>query len=177
MDIFRVRLNCVDHYQATPTELDPQLKQGNDDQGQQGVVPRVPVIRVFGATETGQKVCAHIHGAFPYLYIEYKGSLEQAESTCLCTSPNIPDLSSRLLHLSSTPINRLCACNQLPAEHPARKARICCPHHGGQGHPILWVPCRLRSLFQDLHVQSTAHDTVSRPLATGRSDEEVYPTL
>lgn len=35
----------------------------------------MPVIRVFGATETGQKVCAHIHGAFPYLYIEYTGSL------------------------------------------------------------------------------------------------------
>jgi DNA polymerase zeta len=33
------------------------------------------VIRVFGATETGQKVCAHIHGAFPYLYVEYTGSL------------------------------------------------------------------------------------------------------
>ncbi|KAH9883644.1 DNA polymerase family B [Xylariomycetidae sp. FL2044] len=74
MDVFRVQLNCIDHYQATPTIYDPQLR--NDvRQSQLRKEPRVPVIRVFGSTETGQKVCAHIHGAFPYLYIEYDGSL------------------------------------------------------------------------------------------------------
>lgn len=76
MDAFRVRLNCIDHYQATPTLYDPQLR--NDIRSSQVANgPKVPVIRVFGATETGQKVCAHIHGAFPYLYIEYHGSLEK----------------------------------------------------------------------------------------------------
>ena len=76
MDLFHVRLNCVDHYQATPTKFDPPLPIGNGNgEAQQKVAPKVPVIRVFGATETGQKVCAHIHGAFPYLYIEYQGSL------------------------------------------------------------------------------------------------------
>ncbi|KAI2468146.1 hypothetical protein F4781DRAFT_281683 [Annulohypoxylon bovei var. microspora] len=74
MDVFRVRLNCIDHYQAIPTKYDPQLR--NDiHPSQLGKEPRVPVVRVFGSTETGQKVCAHIHGAFPYLYIEYDGSL------------------------------------------------------------------------------------------------------
>lgn len=74
MDIFRVRLNCVDHYQGVPTGFDPQLP-GRIRQSQQKDATKVPVIRVFGATETGQKVCAHIHGAFPYLYVEYHGSL------------------------------------------------------------------------------------------------------
>ncbi|KAH8589892.1 hypothetical protein B0O99DRAFT_317836 [Bisporella sp. PMI_857] len=74
MDLFRVRLNCVDHYQATPTKFDPLLRS-NVQLSQLDKEPKVPVIRVFGATETGQKVCAHIHGAFPYLYIEYTGSL------------------------------------------------------------------------------------------------------
>ncbi|BGP12586.1 DNA polymerase zeta [Rhodosporidiobolus nylandii] len=31
----------------------------------------VPVVRVFGATDRGQRVMAHIHGAFPYVYVEY----------------------------------------------------------------------------------------------------------
>ncbi|KAF9872196.1 DNA polymerase family B [Colletotrichum karsti] len=75
MDLFRVRLNCIDHYQATPTHYDPQLRNDiGSAQAKKG--PKVPVIRVFGSTETGQKVCAHIHGAFPYLYVEYEGSLE-----------------------------------------------------------------------------------------------------
>ena len=74
MDLFRVRLNCIDHYQATPTRFDPQLR--NDIRlSQISKGPKVPVVRAFGATETGQKVCVHIHGAFPYLYIQYEESL------------------------------------------------------------------------------------------------------
>ncbi|KAJ4314686.1 DNA polymerase zeta [Fusarium piperis] len=78
MDLFRVRLNCIDHYQATPTRYDPQLR--NDVRPSQiSKGPKVPVIRIFGSTETGQKVCAHIHGAFPYLYVEYQGGLAPDE--------------------------------------------------------------------------------------------------
>ncbi|RFU34499.1 hypothetical protein B7463_g1872, partial [Scytalidium lignicola] len=79
MDLFRVQLNCIDSYQATPTPLDPQLRKGVQP-SQLHKEPKVPVIRVFGTTETGQKVCAHIHGAFPYLYIEYDGSLDPEEA-------------------------------------------------------------------------------------------------
>ncbi|KAF4549285.1 DNA polymerase family B-like protein 2 [Elsinoe fawcettii] len=78
MDRFKVRLNCVDHYQAAPTSLDPPL-WGEKSRASQQSGPQVPIIRVFGATETGQKVCAHIHGAFPYLYLEYDGSLDQEQ--------------------------------------------------------------------------------------------------
>ncbi|KAJ0299941.1 hypothetical protein COL516b_008678 [Colletotrichum fioriniae] len=75
MNLFRVRLNCIDHYQATPTHYDPQLRNDvGPAQAKKG--PKVPVVRIFGSTETGQKVCAHIHGAFPYVYVEYRGSLE-----------------------------------------------------------------------------------------------------
>jgi DNA polymerase zeta len=74
MELFRVQLNCIDQYQATPTKFDPLLRS-NVQLSELHKEPRVPVIRVFGTTETGQKVCAHIHGAFPYLYVEYTGSL------------------------------------------------------------------------------------------------------
>ncbi|KAF4980271.1 hypothetical protein FZEAL_3683 [Fusarium zealandicum] len=78
MDLFRVRLNCIDHYQATPTRYDPQLR--NDVRPSQvSKGPKVPVVRIFGSTETGQKVCAHVHGAFPYLYVEYEGGLTPEE--------------------------------------------------------------------------------------------------
>ncbi|AEO54976.1 hypothetical protein MYCTH_2298247 [Thermothelomyces thermophilus ATCC 42464] len=76
MDAFRVRLNCIDHYQATPTRYDPQLRK-DAPLIEASKQPKVPVIRVFGSTETGQKVCAHIHGAFPYLFIEYRGPLDK----------------------------------------------------------------------------------------------------
>ena len=74
METFRVRLNCIDYYHALPTSFDPDVPT-NFDSKQTDFKPRVPVLRVFGATETGQKVCAHIHGAFPYLYVRYDGSL------------------------------------------------------------------------------------------------------
>ncbi|KAH7402595.1 hypothetical protein BKA66DRAFT_404838 [Pyrenochaeta sp. MPI-SDFR-AT-0127] len=76
MEPFRFRLNCIDNYQATPTNLDPPLRRNATPSQRQGA-PQVPVIRAFGATETGQKVCAHIHGALPYLYLEYTGSLDK----------------------------------------------------------------------------------------------------
>ncbi|KAK4941400.1 DNA polymerase zeta [Elasticomyces elasticus] len=90
MDTFRVRLNCIDHYQAVPVnEFDPPVPLGITSENAKER-PRVSVIRVFGATETGQKVLMHIHGALQYTYIEYSGSL----------APNDVDVAIRTLQLS-----------------------------------------------------------------------------
>ena len=104
-DPFRVRLNCVDHYQAEPTHFDPCFPKKSSKHEQKSD-PKVPVIRVFGATETGQKVCAHIHGAFPYLYIRYDGSLKKAQGTVnillfmITTNAMVVDAYIHQLHLS-----------------------------------------------------------------------------
>ena len=75
MDTFRVRLNCIDHYQAVPNDaFDPPLPRAAANENVKDR-PRISVIRVFGATETGQKVLMHVHGALQYTYIEYSGSL------------------------------------------------------------------------------------------------------
>jgi len=86
-DAFKFRLNCIDHYQARPSSLDVKLP-GSDGVDDERNASTVPIIRIFGATETGQKVCAHIHGAFPYLYVEYNGSLEELEGVLWSTSFN-----------------------------------------------------------------------------------------
>ena len=39
-------------------------------------INKVPEIRIWGATEAGQRCCVHVHGALPYVYIEYTGSLD-----------------------------------------------------------------------------------------------------
>ncbi|KAF5861120.1 DNA polymerase zeta [Aspergillus alliaceus] len=78
MEPFQVRLNCVDHYQAAPSEFDPPFPYRDGSTGKCDR-PKVPVIRIFGATETGQKVCVHVHGAFPYLYVPYDGDLSPEE--------------------------------------------------------------------------------------------------
>ncbi|KAI9039172.1 DNA-directed DNA polymerase zeta catalytic subunit REV3 [Aspergillus affinis] len=75
MEPFQVRLNCLDHYQAISSEFDPPFTY-KDGSAKDQYKPRVPVIRIFGVTETGQKVCVHVHGAIPYLYVEYDGSLD-----------------------------------------------------------------------------------------------------
>ncbi|KAK9800903.1 hypothetical protein WJX73_009005 [Symbiochloris irregularis] len=43
------------------------------EDGSTGVSPidRVPIVRIFGSTPSGQKTCVHIRKAFPYFYVPY----------------------------------------------------------------------------------------------------------
>ena len=36
---------------------------------------KVPVIRVYGCTPGGQKICLHVHHVYPYLYVRYDDDL------------------------------------------------------------------------------------------------------
>ena len=59
----KVRINQIDYTLVPPGELDKSS------------LPRVPVIRVYGPSSTGQTACVHVHQVYPYLYVEYLGNL------------------------------------------------------------------------------------------------------
>lgn len=67
--VLRIRLNNQDFYSASPTELDPALPLVSTAVG----VPDVPIIRVFGTNSDGEQVLCHVHGALPYIYVDYPG--------------------------------------------------------------------------------------------------------
>lgn len=55
--VFAVRIVSLDHYMARP---EPGLDVCYSEL-EGGVVERVPVVRIFGATPMGQKTCLHLH--------------------------------------------------------------------------------------------------------------------
>ncbi|KAJ6660281.1 hypothetical protein lerEdw1_017981 [Lerista edwardsae] len=73
--MFSVRVVTADYYLSSPLPgLDPCQSHFRE-----APVKKVPVVRVFGATPSGQKTCLHLHGIFPYLYVPYDGYGQQPE--------------------------------------------------------------------------------------------------
>ncbi|KAF8973932.1 hypothetical protein BDZ97DRAFT_1647924 [Flammula alnicola] len=59
----QVRINQIDYVLAPPGDLDNSS------------LPRVPVLRIFGSSSTGQAACVHVHQVYPYFLVEYSGKL------------------------------------------------------------------------------------------------------
>lgn len=59
----QVRINSIDYTLVPPGDLDKSS------------LPRVPVIRIYGPSSTGQIACVHVHQVYPYLFVEYSGNL------------------------------------------------------------------------------------------------------
>jgi len=68
----RVQINQIDYYLTPPGPLDNSS------------LPLVPVIRIFGPSSVGPKVCVHIHQVYPYFFIEYPGTLQPRDGVCVC---------------------------------------------------------------------------------------------
>ncbi|KAI6136646.1 hypothetical protein F5141DRAFT_1208970 [Pisolithus sp. B1] len=58
-----VHINQIDYTLCPPGPLD------------NSALPRVPVIRIYGASSVGEKACVHIHQVYPYFFIEYNGEM------------------------------------------------------------------------------------------------------
>jgi DNA polymerase zeta len=76
--VFHVQVNNIDTYQSFPTTLDRAF---NPSTGQKFF--NLPIIRLYSSTPTGRNVLIHIHGVYPYFYIEYKGDISDGMSTFL----------------------------------------------------------------------------------------------
>lgn len=72
--------DCFIRFRLSAIDFVPSVEHSQFDNRRspfvKGDMYTVPVIRIFGATDRGQRVCAHVHGAFPYVYVEYKGKLD-----------------------------------------------------------------------------------------------------
>ena len=71
---FLLRVFSVDYYFDAPRQLDASFSALH------GALHRVPVLRVFGATPGGQRVCLHVHRIVPYFFVRYDESLPQARA-------------------------------------------------------------------------------------------------
>lgn len=64
-NILSIKIVSVDNYLSYPIKnLDVEYSEFRND-----VVKFVPVIRIFGTTQNKKKICANVHGAFPYFYV------------------------------------------------------------------------------------------------------------
>lgn len=88
----RFRLTYLDTVQSTPFSLPPPPTATDKSlpfiparripfapAGNNITVDRIPELRIFGATEAGQRCCIHVHGALPYVYVEYEGKVAPDE--------------------------------------------------------------------------------------------------
>jgi DNA polymerase zeta len=67
----RVLINQIDYTVTSPGALDNTS------------LPRVPVIRIYGASSTGMKACVHVHQVYPYFFVEYGGKLSPENGECI----------------------------------------------------------------------------------------------
>lgn len=128
----RFRLTYIDTVQSSPLDL-PYPPTADDKSTPfiparrtpfvplgSGIVPdRVPELRIFGATEAGQRCCVHVHGAMPYVYVEYEGTvspdhvhnhinrLARAINACMAASLNRRDPNKSLFLAFIVPVKAI----------------------------------------------------------------------
>lgn len=64
-NILSIKIVSVDHYNSFPI----QHLDVNRSEFRGSVVKQVPIVRIFGITQNKKKICANVHGYFPYFYV------------------------------------------------------------------------------------------------------------
>lgn len=73
-----LQLNNYDFYMSKPSAL---LDTNYGKSLPLNKFDVVPIIRVYGSLPSGHQVLCHIHGVFPYIFIEYDGNIETDSSS------------------------------------------------------------------------------------------------
>lgn len=93
--VFRVRVIELDHYMSKPLEHADILYSLFSHQP----IRELPIIRVWGRTPGGQSACCHVHGVFPYLYVD----LAEAAWDTAMEIEQQERAGNEAIHSSSTP--------------------------------------------------------------------------
>lgn len=64
--VFSMNIIDIDHYTAPPI---PHIDISHSDFTRKPL-GRVPIVRLHGVNNSGQRICMHVHNCFPYLYVE-----------------------------------------------------------------------------------------------------------
>ncbi|TGZ60232.1 hypothetical protein CRM22_008645 [Opisthorchis felineus] len=76
--ILCIKLFYLDYYFSKPlTDIDNSY---SDLRG--SYASKLPVIRIYGTTPSGQKVCANVHGYLPHLFVELPERLDSTSPQC-----------------------------------------------------------------------------------------------
>ncbi|EKM61040.1 uncharacterized protein PHACADRAFT_204189 [Phanerochaete carnosa HHB-10118-sp] len=85
----RIRVNQIDYIVEPAGPLD------------NGALPRVPIIRIYGESSVGKKACLHVHQVYPYFFVEYDGQVKPGN-----VNNYIAKLSHSLNHAISLSLKR-----------------------------------------------------------------------
>jgi hypothetical protein len=101
--LLSVRIVSMDYYLSKPVhELDVAYSNFRSSS-----IKKVPVIRVFGSTLAGQKVCLHLHGIFPYIYVPVPAQAAEGFVYRFCSKLTV--LTNGILNCRLFLLNRLAA--------------------------------------------------------------------
>lgn len=73
-DVFDIRIVHADFYMSKPERHFDDISQLTH----KGT--KIPIIRLFGVTPSGQKGCVHVHDCYPYFYVELPSARVPSET-------------------------------------------------------------------------------------------------
>lgn len=115
----------IDFYDGDPLPVHPR-RELNVPGARSGIVP---VLRMFGVTDAGNSVCAHVHGFTPYLWTAPPGPMGEEDILAFKDSLEKQMIGSKR--------GRMDACVRAVLLVPEKQSLL--GYHGGRKQPMLQI--------------------------------------